>query len=118
MKFKDQFPFQKRLDESTRIRNKHPNRIPIICEKLSNVKNVDIPELDKSKYLVTNDLTIGQFLYVIRSKMKLSGEKSIFLFVSNSIYPSSTFMSTIYEKNKDPDGFLYITYSGENVFGN
>jgi GABA(A) receptor-associated protein len=26
-------------------------------------------------------------------------------------------MGHIYEKYKDEDGFLYITYSGENTFG-
>jgi hypothetical protein len=26
-------------------------------------------------------------------------------------------MSSIYEEHKDEDGFLYITYSGENTFG-
>jgi GABA(A) receptor-associated protein len=26
-------------------------------------------------------------------------------------------MSSIYEDHKDEDGFLYITYSGENTFG-
>lgn len=26
-------------------------------------------------------------------------------------------MSDIYEDHKDEDGFLYITYSGENTFG-
>ncbi len=26
-------------------------------------------------------------------------------------------MSHIYEKYKDEDGFLYVTYSGENTFG-
>jgi GABA(A) receptor-associated protein len=26
-------------------------------------------------------------------------------------------MSAIYEEKKDEDGFLYITYSGENTFG-
>jgi GABA(A) receptor-associated protein len=26
-------------------------------------------------------------------------------------------MSAIYEENKDADGFLYMTYSGENTFG-
>lgn len=26
-------------------------------------------------------------------------------------------MSTIYEESKDEDGFLYMTYSGENTFG-
>lgn len=26
-------------------------------------------------------------------------------------------MSAVYEERKDEDGFLYITYSGENTFG-
>jgi GABA(A) receptor-associated protein len=26
-------------------------------------------------------------------------------------------MSAIYEEHKDDDGFLYISYSGENTFG-
>ena len=26
-------------------------------------------------------------------------------------------MSTIYDDYKDEDGFLYMTYSGENTFG-
>ena len=30
---------------------------------------------------------------------------------------SASLMSAIYEENKDEDGFLYMTYSGENTFG-
>lgn len=26
-------------------------------------------------------------------------------------------MSSVYEEKKDDDGFLYVTYSGENTFG-
>lgn len=26
-------------------------------------------------------------------------------------------MSAIYDERKDDDGFLYVTYSGENTFG-
>jgi len=40
-----------------------------------------------------------------------------FLFVEDVLPPSSALMSQIYEKHKDSDGFLYITYSGENTFG-
>ena len=29
--FKTKFSFQDRLDESQRIRQKHPDRIPVIC---------------------------------------------------------------------------------------
>jgi GABA(A) receptor-associated protein len=30
---------------------------------------------------------------------------------------AATLMSVLYEENKDEDGFLYMTYSGENTFG-
>lgn len=30
---------------------------------------------------------------------------------------TAALMSNIYEEQKDVDGFLYITYSGENTFG-
>jgi GABA(A) receptor-associated protein len=117
MKFKSQYSFKERLEESMRIIAKYPDRIPIICEKSQDKKNTDIPNIDKSKYLVPMDLTISQFLYVIRKRMKLPAEKAIFLFVGGTIPPSSALMAEIYSHHADVDGFLYITYSGENVFG-
>ena len=30
---------------------------------------------------------------------------------------SASLMSAIYDEHKDEDGFLYITYNGENTFG-
>lgn len=77
----------------------------------------DIPDIDKKKYLVPADLTVGQFVYVVRKRVNLSPEKAIFVFVKNILPPTAALMSTIYEENKDEDGFLYMTYSGENVFG-
>lgn len=117
MKFKSQYSFKQRLEESTRIIAKYPDRIPIICEKSMDKKNTDIPDIDKSKYLVPIDLTAGQFLYVIRKRIKLPAEKALFLFVGGTIPPSSALMTDIYSYHRNADGFLYITYSGENVFG-
>lgn len=115
MKFKSQYTFELRLQESTRILNKYKDKIPIICEKIN--KNQDIPMIDKIKYLVPTDLTIGQFLFVIRNRMKLPPEKGIFLFVGNTIPPSSSIIAELYDQFKDKDGFLYVMYSGENIFG-
>ena len=71
-----------------------------------------------SEFLVPADLTVGQFVYVIRKRIRLSPERALFVFVSgNSLPPTSALMSTVFEEHKDPDGFLYITYSGENSFG-
>ncbi|KAI7877835.1 microtubial binding protein [Lichtheimia hyalospora FSU 10163] len=113
-KFKDEHPFDKRKAEAERIRQKYPDRIPVICEK---VEKSDIPIIDKKKYLVPSDLTVGQFVYVIRKRIKLGPEKAIYIFVNEILPPTSGLMSAIYEEHKDEDGFLYITYSGENTFG-
>ena len=57
------------------------------------------------------------FIYVIRRRLKLSSEVSIYLFVNDKILPGMDYVSTIYEKYKDEDGFLYVKYSGEPTFG-
>uniref|UniRef100_A0A9I9DKB0 Autophagy-related protein n=1 Tax=Cucumis melo TaxID=3656 RepID=A0A9I9DKB0_CUCME len=48
----------------------------------------DIPNIDKKKYLVPADLTVGQFVYVTRKRIKLSAEKEIFIFVDNVLLPT------------------------------
>jgi len=60
---------------------------------------------------------VGQFVYVIRKRIKLTPEKAIFIFVKNTIPPTGAVMSQIYKEHKDEDGFLYVTYSGESTFG-
>ena len=112
--FKDQFPAKKRAEEAIRIKKKHPDRIPVIVEK---DKGSNIKDLDKKKYLVPTDLTIGQFVYVIRKRIKLEPEQAIYLFINNNLPPTSKLMSQIYKENAESCGFLFCTYAGENAFG-
>ncbi len=113
--FKMQHPFDKRQVESERIRQKYSDKIPIVIEKSD---SADVPELDKTKYLVPEDLTIGQFMFTIRKRIKLDSSESIFFFINNEYIPAAneTF-SDLYNKKKDADGFLYITYSKMEAFG-
>ena len=115
MSFKTTNLFCDRKAESDKILAKYPDRIPIICEK--NHKSKNTPEIDKNKYLVPVDLTVGQFMYVIRKRMKLAPEQGIFLFINGYIPSSSHMLNDLYYLYKDDDGFLYITYSSENTFG-
>mmetsp|Transcript_11428 Transcript_11428/g.20149 ORF Transcript_11428/g.20149 Transcript_11428/m.20149 type:complete len:139 (+) Transcript_11428:115-531(+) len=112
--FKAEHPLEKRKQEAARIKEKYPDRIPVIVER---AEKSDIPDIDKKKYLVPSDLTVGQFVYVIRKRIKLSPERAIFIFVRNILPPSAALMSSVYADHRDEDGFLYITYSGENTFG-
>jgi GABA(A) receptor-associated protein len=113
--FKENISFDKRKAESINIINKYPNRIPIIVEINKKYKKNLL--LDKRKYLVPGDLNIGQFLYVIRKRMLLEPNKALFMFVNNSIPPTSNTIHMVYDTHKDADGFLYFTVSLENTFG-
>jgi GABA(A) receptor-associated protein len=103
-----------RLFDSTRIRQKYPDRFPVIIEKNP---NSDIQTIDKTKYIVPDNLTVGQFVYVIRKRINLPPEKAIFVFVNNILPPTSASIAEIFHHHVEEDGFLYVTYSGENVFG-
>ena len=115
-RFKSEHSLDGRKAESSRIKKKYPDRIPIIVEKAKNSKT-NVPDIDKKKYLVPYDLTIGQFVYVIRKRIKLRPDEAIFVFVRNVLPPTAAIISQIYDDHMDEDGFLYITYSGENTFG-
>ncbi|ONH66288.1 Autophagy-related protein 8 [Cyberlindnera fabianii] len=117
--FKDEHAFgthdlEKRKAEAQKILQRFDNRIPIICER---AEKSNLPEIDKKKYLVPYDLTIGQLVYVIRKRINLPPEKAIFIFVNDILPPTAATVSSIYEEHKDEDGFLYVLYSSENTFG-
>jgi len=113
--YRSQFSFEKRKEDSDKILRNYPDRIPIICER---ARGSDIPAIDKKKYLVPADLTVGQFVYVIRKRLTMKKEQAIFVFVKDRILPPiAQPLSKLYQEHKDKDGFVYITYSGENTFG-
>ena len=115
VKFKSDYTFETRLQETIRIKNKYPDKLPIICESSDNSHGV--PEIDKKKYLVPCDITIGQFISIIRQRIKLAPDKAIFIFINNVLPPTSATIYSIYNEMKHGDGFLYIYYNGESVFG-
>ena len=115
MEFKKNNSFDNRKAEAARVINIYQDRIPVVVERSN--RNSNIPDIDKHKYLVPKDLTIGQFIYVIRRRIKLDSSKAIFLFVNNSMPPTCELICNLYERCKESDDFLYITYSGENTFG-
>jgi GABA(A) receptor-associated protein len=114
MGFRDKHSFDKRYNESRKIKIRYPNRLPLIVERDNNSR---ITKIDKNKFLVPNDLTVGQFVYVIRKRIKLNQNEALFIYVNNILPSTNILLSQLYETNKNIDGFLYITYSGENTFG-
>lgn len=67
--------------------------LQVIVEKAPKAK---ISELDKQKYLVPSDLTVGQFYFLIRKRIHLRAEDALFFFVNNIIPPTSATMGSLY----------------------
>jgi len=108
---------EERSAESERILLKYPDRIPIIVQKNKSSSSDILPALAKTKFLVPNHVTFGQFLYIIRARMSLPAEKALFIFINNTIPNASTDMKTLYDEHKDEDNFLYCYYGTESTFG-
>jgi GABA(A) receptor-associated protein len=106
MKFCQEHTLEQRKNEANRIREKYPERVPVICERS---ERSDVMDIDKKKYLVPSDLTVGQFVYVIRKRLKLPPEQAIYLFVNGNIPATSELMSCVYQEHVSEDGFLYVS---------
>lgn len=108
------YDFSKTLKETQKIRSKYPERIPVYIKRS---KDCIFPDIDKNKFLVPLDITLGTFVSVIRKRINLAPEKALFVFINNVLPPLTSLMSKLYEDLRDPDGFLYIYYNGESTFG-
>ena len=70
------------------------------------------------RYLAPGDLTAYQFGFIIRKRIRLPEKDSLYFFVNGRyILKGDTLMSEVYQQRKDPDGFLYITYTDESTLG-
>ncbi|MBG01394.1 MAG: hypothetical protein CL470_03905 [Acidimicrobiaceae bacterium] len=112
--FKLRTTFEKRKEESTGILKKYPGRIPVIVQK--HYKS-DLLDVDKCKYLVPKDLTMGQFLFVIRKRINLESSQALFITINGVLSTASKTIGDMYTEQSDDDGFLYIVYTNENTFG-
>jgi GABA(A) receptor-associated protein len=110
-KFKNNKKFYQRLEESNRTKKKYPGKIPIIINKHKSSK---LPNIEKYKFLVSEDLTVGQLLFIIKKHIKLKESIELFIYINESMPSISSSILEIYNKYKSNDGFLYIVYGEQN----
>ena len=124
--FKTKYSETQRKLESAKILKKYPERVPVIVEK--SIGSV-LPDIDKHKFLVPGELSVAEFMSVIRKRTQLAPEVGIFIFIDPNkeedkskksslvIPPSGAILSQLYQEHKSPCGFLLVSYTGENVYG-
>ena len=114
--FKKEILADKRKEQCKKLLNKNPNRIPIILEKDPKCK---IDGIKKTKFLIQKDFTVNHFSKIVRALMTIPEEEALF-FTAKGKYTitGQKLMGQIYKEFKDKeDGFLYIGYTTEIVYG-
>ena len=107
-----------RKQNCDKIRNQYPDKIPVICEK--DPKSKTLQDIDKTKYLVPNDLTVAQFSFMIRERLQLDEKEAFFLLAAGKYSISGeTRLNEVYNKFSDKDdGYLYVAYASKETWGN
>ena len=92
------------------IKEKHPNYIPIILTSDCS--------LDKYKYLINKEMTVGNLMCYIRQRNKLNHFEAYFVFADNILLQQSQTIQQVYDlyANKE-NNFLFLTIKKENTFG-
>jgi len=101
-------------ETADKILQKYKKRIPVLVWEQG-------PGIDmkKRKFIVPVDITLGQFLYVLRKQIKnITDADGIYIFITghNVMIPVGDLMSCIYKQYND-NGFLRLTVTKENTFG-
>ena len=105
----------KRKEQSSLLLENYPQKCPIVLEKDPSCK---LLELTKKRYLLDKKSTVNQFMDLIRRKTTLQEGEALFLHVKGRYSISGeTTIEQIYKSYKDKDGFLYISYTNELIFG-
>mmetsp|Transcript_41585 Transcript_41585/g.123455 ORF Transcript_41585/g.123455 Transcript_41585/m.123455 type:complete len:145 (+) Transcript_41585:2-436(+) len=118
----DEVPTGPRAKEALAIRQKYPDRVPVICERAARSQ---LPEIGKKKFLVPDSMVMGEFKYVVHKHLHqatseqglIGADQTIYLFVKGFSPRSSSRMCEVYAEHGDADGFLNVTYSAENTLG-
>ena len=119
MNYNKTLTFETRENESRKIIEQNPNKVPIICLK---DPNSHLIEMKKTRYLLDKSFTISQFTSLIKQKLKLNSNEALFLIAKkrnkNYSLAGDIPMSQAYDEFKEKDGFLYILYTSKEIWGN
>ena len=111
-RFKAQNTYDIRKEAATKIREQYPDRYPVIVELDHRAKEVLF--IEKKKFLAPADMPLCKFMLEVRKVIRMGRQAPLAVMVeSGQMVSGNDTISVLYERFKDPDGFLYILFSGD-----
>jgi GABA(A) receptor-associated protein len=114
-RYKREKTLEQRKEESSTILRKYNGHVPVIVDK---DPRCQLPDIERQKFLVPSDLTVGHFYFVVRRRINLPPQEAIFIFVSRKMPSANQTMGQLYSEYHDEDGFMYCVYGSDQAYGN
>jgi hypothetical protein len=114
-----------RLGQAQRAMAKYPCKTPVIVEcgevrkRFLYKSGVKLPQLDSSRFLVPNEMTVAQFCCVIRKRYSelVTPDTAIFMLIKNVLPKNTALMKELWDEHRGEDSCLTITILPEHTFG-
>jgi GABA(A) receptor-associated protein len=111
-RFKTAYKYEARIELSAKIRAQYPDRYPVIVEPDPRARKP--LAITTNRFLAPGDIRWSRFMLEVREKIKIGRQAPLaFTVEAGQMVSGDTLMSNLYERFKDPDGLLYILFSGE-----
>lgn len=100
-----------------RMLSLHPERVPIIIER--DVSSRGAKLFTRVKFMVSRESTVGQFAKLLLSMATLPNTGALLIVVTDKCIPlaSNRTLGEIYDIYSSLDGFVYLSYKEEDVYG-
>ena len=117
LSFKEKVTYDERVKECQNMLDLYPDKISMIVERSPRASS-STPYLHKRKFLAAKDMSLFEFLIVVRNRFNIRDSQTILFFVNDTtLLPQTMPLSEVYNQYRDHDGFVYLKYSTENTFG-
>lgn len=125
--FQRKVPLEQRKRLAAQIKTIHPDRIAVLLEipKNATYLSSEWALLLKLKYLVPENITVGEFYKKLKMQLESDGsnhsywyQRTFFLLTETQMpLKISDTITEVYEKYKNEDDLLYLYFCEENMFG-
>ena len=109
--FRKTFSKEQRIQEYRKIREKYPDRIPVVIDPQGDLF------LRRRKFLVEHNMLFANLIYVIRQKLNVKPNESLFFLYEGCIPCHTHTIGQIFNERVSCDGFVVLTVAKENTFG-
>jgi hypothetical protein len=111
-RFRQQNTLETRKEISGKIREQYPDRYPVIVELDPRATKSLV--IQKKKFLAPGDIPLNKFMLEVRKVIQMGRQDPLAVMIeSGQMVSGDSQMSDLYDRFKDPDGFLYVLFSGD-----